>query len=143
MSAREQADEHGNEVPALNMARAGVAEALGAFFLVDTGTATASSAALSRETACAPYDSLAVALAFGLVLIALVGALGQVSGAHLNPAVTIGLAAIRKFPWRYVPAYLVSQLIGSILGALATWVTLGSAARDEVVGRHVSRRGCR
>jgi len=45
---------------------------------------------------------LAIALAFGLVLTALVGALGQVSGAHLNGAVTLGLAVTGKFPWSYV-----------------------------------------
>ncbi len=60
-------------------------------------------AALGRETAGSPPNSLAIALAFGLVLTALVGALGQVSGAHLNAAVTLGLATIGKFPWRYVP----------------------------------------
>jgi len=65
------------------------------------------------------------------VLTALVGALGQVSGAHLNAAVTLGLAVTRKFPWRYVPAYLGFQLLGAILGAGATWATFGSVIRDK------------
>jgi len=88
------------------MLRAGLAEMVGTFFLIFTGTATAGAAALGKSTAGTPPDSLAVALAFGLVLVALVGALGQVSGAHLNGAVTLGLAVTRKFPWRYVPSYL-------------------------------------
>lgn len=114
-----------------NMARAGLAEVIGAFFLVYTGTATASAAAAGRSIAGAAPDSLSVALAFGLVLAALVGALGPVSGAHLNPAVTLGLAATRQFPWRYTPTYLLSQLVGAVLGALATWATLGNVAMDH------------
>ena len=70
-----------------------------------------------------------MALAFGFVLIALVGGLGQVSGAHLNGAVTLGLAVTGKFPWRYVPAYLGFQLVGASAGA--TWVTFGSVVRDK------------
>jgi len=108
----------------------GRAEAVGTFFLVYTGTATAAAGALGKSTAGSPPDSLAVALAFGLVLAALVGALGQVSGAHLNGAVTLGLVVSGKFPWRYVPSYLVFQLLGAVLGAGATWATFGNRARD-------------
>ncbi len=106
-----------------NMLRAGVAEAVGKFILIYTGTATAAAGALGKSTAGPPPDSLAVALAFGLVLAALVGGLGQVSGAHLNAAVTLGLAVTGKFPWRYVPAYLGFQLLGAVTGAGATWAT--------------------
>lgn len=95
---------HGHHIGSPNMIRAGLAEAIGAFFLTFTGTATVAAAALGKNTAGAPPNSLAIALAFGLVLAALVGALGQVSGAHLNAAVTLGLAVTKKFPWRYVPA---------------------------------------
>ena len=105
------------------MLRAGVAEAVGKFILIYTGTATAAAGALGKSTAGPPPDSLAVALAFGLVLAALVGGLGQVSGAHLNAAVTLGLAVTGKFPWRYVPAYLGFQLLGAVTGAGATWAT--------------------
>ncbi len=72
-----------------------------------------------------------MALAFGLVLTAPVGALSQVSGAHLNAAVTLGLAVTRKFPWRYVPAYLGFQLLGAVLGAGATWATFGTVIRTK------------
>ena len=113
-----------------NMLRSGVAECVGTFFLIYTGTATAAAGALGKSTAGSPPDSLAVALAFGLVLAALVGALGQVSGAHLNGAVTLGLAVAGKFPWRYVPSYLVFQLLGAVLGAGATWATFGNRARE-------------
>ncbi len=113
------------------MLRAGLAEMVGTFFLIFTGTATAGAAALGKSTAGTPPDSLAVALAFGFVLTALVGGLGQVSGAHLNAAVTLGLAVTRKFPWRYVPSYLGFQLLGAVLGAGATWAAFGSVVRDK------------
>ncbi len=87
-----------------NLVRAAVAELIGTFFLAKIGTAVATAAILNRETAGTAYDSLAIALSFGLVLAAIVGALGQVSGAHVNPAVTIGLASAGKFPWSSVPA---------------------------------------
>ena len=121
----------GSSVGAANLSRAGLAEMVGAFFLIYTGTATVVAATLGRETGGSPPDSLAIALAFGFVLAAMVGALGGISGAHLNPAVTIGLAVIGKFSWRAVPVYLGSQLLGAVLGALATWATFGGAARSQ------------
>lgn len=106
------------------------AEAIGTFLLVLIGTAVACAAVLRQETAGPPYDSLAIALSFGLVLVAIVAGLGQVSGAHVNPAVTLGLASVGKFPWRYVPGYLIAQLGGGLLAALVVWVTYGDQARD-------------
>jgi MIP family channel proteins len=108
-----------------------VAELVGTFILVFTGTAVATAAILQRSTAGpAFYDSLAVALAFGVALAAIVASIGHVSGAHVNPAVTLGLAATNRFPWQYVPTYLVAQLVGAILGAIGTWIAFGSAARE-------------
>jgi len=46
-------------------------------------------------------------------------ALGQVSGVPVNPAVTVGLAVVGKFPWRYASAYIVAQVIGAVVTALA------------------------
>ncbi|MBA3610061.1 MAG: aquaporin [Rubrobacter sp.] len=114
-----------------NIVRAGVAELVGTFILVFTGTAVAVAASLDQAIVGLSYDSLAIALAFGLVLVALVAALGHVSGAHLNPAVTIGLAATGKFPWNHVPVYVGAQVLGAILAAFATWITLGGPARAE------------
>ncbi len=64
-----------------------------------------------------------------LVLVALVGALGHTSGCHLNPAVSLGLASIGKFPWRYVPVYIVAQMVGAVLAGFALWGAYGSQAR--------------
>src|SRR3712207_7106191 len=78
-----------------------VAELIGTFILIYTGCAVAVAAILQRSTAGpAFYDSLAVALAFGLALAAIVAAIGHVSGAHVNPAATLGLAANNKFSWQ-------------------------------------------
>ncbi len=112
-------------------ARAGAAEVIGTFFLVYAGTATAAAANLGETIAGSPPDSLAIALAFGFVLVAMVAALGQVSGAHLNGAVTLGLAVTNRFPWTFVPTYLACQLVGAVLGAGATWATLGNPARTQ------------
>jgi glycerol uptake facilitator-like aquaporin len=70
-------------------------------------------------------------LAFGLALAAVVAAIGHVSWAHVNSAVTLGMAATKKFSWNYVPHYVGAQLAGAVLAALATWITFGGAARDE------------
>ena len=114
-----------------NMLRSAVAEIVGTFILVFTGTAVATAAILEHSTA-GPYfyDSLAVALAFGLALAVIVAAIGHVSGAHVNPAVTLGLAATKKFPWQNVPTYIGGQLLGAILGSMGTWIAYGSAARE-------------
>ena len=130
-SSGQPGDHPGAAVGAANLSRAGLAEMIGTFFLIYTGTATAVAATLGKETGGSPPDSLAIALAFGFVLAAMVGALGHISGAHFNPAVTIGLAVIRKFSWRAVPVYLGFQLTGAVLGALATWATFGGAARSQ------------
>ena len=108
-----------------------LAELVGTFILVFGGTAVAVAAILSRPTAGAAYDSLAVALAFGLALAAVVAAVGHVSGAHVNPAVTLGMASTGKFPWKSVPYYLGAQLVGAVLGAVGTWIAFGGPGRTE------------
>jgi MIP family channel proteins len=110
---------------------AALAELIGTFILVFGGTAVAVGAILSRPTAGAAYDSLAIALAFGLALAAVVAAIGHVSGAHVNPAVTLGMATIGQFPWKSVPYYLGAQLIGAVLGAVGTWIAFGGPGRNE------------
>ena len=114
-----------------NVLGSAVAELIGTFILVFTGCAVAVAAILQRSTAGpAFYDSLAVALAFGIALVVIVAAIGHVSGAHVNPAVTLALAVTKKFSWQYVPIYLGAQLLGAVLGAIAVWITYGGAARE-------------
>jgi MIP family channel proteins len=123
---------YGSQIDAQHILGAAIAELVGTFILVFGGTTVAVGAILARPTAGPAYDSLAVALAFGLALAAVVAAIGHVSGAHVNPAVTLGMAATGKFPWNYVPHYVGAQLVGAVLAALATWVSFGGAgARSE------------
>jgi len=113
-----------------NTARAALAEAVGTFLLVLVGTAVATAAVLGKNTAGPAYDSLAIALSFGLALTAIVATLGPVSGAHVNPAVTLSLAVTGTFPWRAVPAYIAAQVGGAVLAALAVWGVYGQRAYD-------------
>ncbi len=121
---------YGSEIGG-NVLASAVAELVGTFILVFTGCAVAVAAILQRPTAGPGiYDSLAVALAFGIALVVVVAAIGHVSGAHVNPAVTLALAVTNKFPWAHVPFYVGAQLLGAILGAVAVWLSYGDAARE-------------
>jgi MIP family channel proteins len=113
-----------------NTVGAAVAEALGNFVLVLAITSSAVAAALAKPLAGAPYGSLAVPIAGGLALAVLAASLGHVSGAHLNPAVTIGLAVNRRFPRAYVPTYAIAQFAGAISAAAVTWALYGNQARS-------------
>ena len=78
-------------------------------------TSAAVAAALSRPVAGAPYGSLAVPVAGGLALAIGVASLGDISGAHLNPAVTLGLAVNRRFPWACAPGYIIAQFTQAVI----------------------------
>lgn len=89
-----------------------LAEFLGVFFLLLAGGGAILVGA----------NSLAVALAFGFAILVLISALGHVSGAHFNPAITLAFAATRHFPWRRVPTYLAAQFAGALVAsALLAW----------------------
>ena len=114
-----------------NMLAAAAAETIGTFILVYGGTAVTVAALINAPVAGPGYNSVATPLAFGLALLIVVASIGHVSGGHVNSAVTLGLAVTGRFPWRSVPAYLLAQLTGALLGALATWATFGTAARSD------------
>ncbi len=89
------------------------AEALGTFVLVFAGCG----AIIVNAQMHGVVGHLGVCLVFGLVVMAIVYALGHVSGAHVNPAVTIALAAVGKFSWREVPGYVLAQCFGAVAAA--------------------------
>ncbi|GMI90958.1 hypothetical protein HRI_002765100 [Hibiscus trionum] len=89
-----------------------VAELVGTFFLIFIGCASA------LVNKIQPLTTVGIGLVWGLVLMAAIYAVGHISGAHFNPAVTLALAAGRKFSWKLVPMYLVSQLLGATLASL-------------------------
>src|SRR5690606_17827431 len=65
---------------------------------------------------------IVITIAWGLAVTMGVYAVGSFSGAHLNPAVTLGFAAIGDFPWSQVPVYITAQLIGAIIGAVIVFL---------------------
>jgi glycerol uptake facilitator protein len=112
-----------------------VAEVIGTAFLVFVGVGSVPATLIVNGDAPFTMADLGmISLAFGTVVIATVYALGHVSGNHINPAVTVGLAATGKFPWRQVPAYVAAQVTGAIIGALAIIAVLGKKASDVGLG---------
>src|SRR3954453_16216233 len=116
-------------VPALR-ARLG-AEFLGTFWLVLGGCGTA---VLASGVPTVGVGYLGVAFAFGLTVLTMAYAVGHVSGAHFNPAVTLGLAVARRFPWRDVPAYVIAQVVGGLLAGLALWGIARGASGFDATG---------
>lgn len=90
------------------------AEFLGAFILVFAGTG----AIVTNDVSNGTVSHVGVALTFGLVVLAMIYAVGDVSGAHLNPAVTIGFLLARRFESRSVVPYIASQCAGAICASL-------------------------
>jgi len=111
------------------------AEVLGTALLVFIGVgAVPATLIVNGDAPFTMADLGVISFAFGTVVIATVYALGHVSGNHINPAVTLGLAATGKFPWREVPGYLVAQVAGATIGALAIVGVLGSQAYEVGLG---------
>ena len=97
------------------------AECLGTFLLVLAGAGPAVVSAATHVT----IDRAAAVTAPGLAVLAMILATGAVSGAHLNPAVTVAFTLRGDFPWRRVPGYVLAQLVGSTLAVLLLWAILG------------------
>ena len=89
-------------------------ELLGTFFLV----LVAAGAGMMGQAFPGTISRTAAVVAPGLMVIAIILFMGKVSGAHLNPAVSVGFALRGDFPWRRVPGYIVIQLVGATLAAL-------------------------
>lgn len=104
------------------------AEALGTFWLVFGGCGTAVLAAGFGKVG---VGLAGVSLAFGLSVLTMAYAVGHVSGGHFNPAVTVGMAIARRFPWKDVPAYVVTQVVsGVVAGAVLLIVANGQSGFD-------------
>src|SRR4051794_21710614 len=109
---------------AMSMGRRLAAEAFGTFWLVLGGCGSAVLAAgfVDAQGVHLGIGFAGVALAFGLTVLTMAYAVGHVSGGHFNPAVTLGLATARRFPWREVPAYVISQVVAATLAATVLFV---------------------
>src|SRR5437016_3818474 len=91
-----------------------LAEVLGTFILVFFGCGVVHAAVLTN----AQHGLWQVAIVWGVAVMLAIYVVGGISGAHINPAITIALATWRRFSWRDVPSYISSQLCGAVLAAL-------------------------
>ena len=101
------------------------AEFIGTFWLVLGGCGSAVLAAAFPEVG---IGLLGVSLAFGLTVLTMAYAIGHISGCHLNPAVSLGLATAGRFPMKEVPGYVVAQLVGAFVAAGVLYVIASGAA---------------
>ena len=99
-----------------------LAEFIGTFALVFIGCG----ACIAHHTYASDITHVGVALAFGLVVMCMVYALGHVSGAHINPAVTIALVAVRRFPVAHIAPYLIAQCLGAVCASGVHLLTYGA-----------------
>lgn len=90
-----------------------ISEIIATFALVFCGTG----AMVINDFTGGSVTHVGVAITFGLIVMGMIYAFGDISGAHMNPAVTIGFAYAKKFPWKEVPGYVLAQLIGAFLAS--------------------------
>lgn len=93
------------------------AETIGTFAMIFCGCG----AMTINEITNGSISHVGVATTWGLIVMAMIYAFGETSGAHFNPAVTIGFAFAKKFPWKKVPLYILAQAIGAILAMFLLW----------------------
>jgi len=102
-----------------NNMRAYLAECIGTFVLVLFGCGVA---------VVSGGNLVATALAFGLVIVAMAYSIGNVSGCHINPAVSFAMVLLKKMSWKDCGFYVLAQTIGGFLGSLILWLILGDNA---------------
>lgn len=115
----------------MNLIQRSVAEAIGTFWLVLGGCGAAVFAAGVPDVG---IGYLGVSLAFGLTVLTMAYAIGHISGCHLNPAVSVGLAVAGRFKAAEVPAYVIAQTAGAIAAAAALlWIAgdMGMYGADQ------------
>jgi aquaporin NIP len=110
-------------MPTVALARALVAEAIGTFALVFAGAG-----AVMVDAKTHSLGHVGVAITFGLVIMAMIYAIGHVSGAHFNAAVTFAFALTRHFPWRRAVGYWLAQFVGAVSAAALLRGSLGNIA---------------
>jgi len=113
----------------MNLSKRAIAEFLGTFWLVFGGCGSAVLAAAFPQLGIGFYG---VALAFGLTVLTMAYAIGHISGCHLNPAVSIGLVAGKRFPIAELVPYVIAQVIGGITGAGVLYVIARGKAGFDV-----------
>ena len=115
----------------MTLLRRSLAEFLGTFWLVFGGCGAAVLAAAFPSLG---IGFAGVALAFGLTVLTMAYAIGHISGCHLNPAVSVGLAVARRFPAKDLPAYIVAQVAGAIVAGGVLFVIASGKAGFDLSG---------
>jgi aquaporin Z len=108
-----------------------IAEFIGTFWLVLGGCGSAVIAAGFPQVG---IGLLGVSLAFGLTVLTMAYAIGHISGCHLNPAVTVGLAAGGRFSWSEVVPYMIAQVLGAIAAAALLYLIASGKAGFDLAG---------
>lgn len=99
-----------------------IAEAVGTMILVLLGDGVVANVLLARSKG-QNSGWIVITIGWGVAVTIAVYAVGRISGAHINPAVTIALATIGSFPWSSVGGYIAAQTLGAFLGAVLVWLT--------------------
>ncbi|MDP0491103.1 MAG: MIP/aquaporin family protein [Verrucomicrobiota bacterium JB023] len=99
-----------------------IAEFVGTAILILLGNGVVANVVLNKSKAQAG-GWMVITAGWGLAVTMAIIAVGRISGAHINPAVTVALAMIGDFPWAQVPGYLVAQVAGAATGAVLVWLT--------------------
>ncbi|CAA2933869.1 aquaporin NIP6-1 [Olea europaea subsp. europaea] len=99
----------------ISLARKVGAEFIGTFILIFTGTATA----IVNQKTQGSETLLGLAVSTGLAVMIVILSTGHISGAHVNPSVTIAFAALKHFPWKHVPVYIGAQILASTCAAFS------------------------
>ena len=116
----------------MSLAKKSVAEFIGTFWLVLGGCGSAVLAAAFPELG---IGFAGVALAFGLTVLTMAFAIGHISGCHLNPAVSLGLAVAGRFKFSELPAYVIAQVLGAVVAAaVLAWIASGAPGFDIAGG---------
>lgn len=119
----------------MTIARRACAEMMGTFWLVFGGCGSAVLAAAFPNVG---IGLLGVSFAFGLTVLTMAYAIGHISGCHLNPAVTIGLATARRFSWSEAPAYIAAQVGGGLIGSGVLYVIASGKTGFDLSGGFAS-----
>ena len=98
-----------------------LAEAIGTMIMLILGDGVVANVLLHKSKGQGS-GWLVITTAWGLAVMIAIFCVGRISGAHLNPAVTVALASIGSFPWRHVPGYILAQIVGAFFGAVVVWL---------------------
>jgi aquaporin Z len=119
----------------MSLQKRALAEFVGTFWLVFGGCGSAVLAAAFPNVG---IGLLGVSLAFGLTVLTMAYAIGHISGCHLNPAVSTGLAVAKRFPFSDLPAYVVAQVLGGIMGAGVLYIIASGRTGFDLGGGFAS-----